>query len=71
MSDIIARIEQDLTFSIELEGLRGLVDFVCPFQVFGSSLVQFPLSGEDNLVQVVDLFESSHLSLGHGHCCGS
>ena len=57
MPDIVAGVQEQLSVPVELQGARGLVHFVCPLQIFSSSLSQFSLSSVHDLMQVLRLSE--------------
>jgi len=61
MLDVIARVDEKLTFTVELNGLARLVDAIRALEVLLSTLGELSLRSVDDLVQVVDLTE---LSLG-------
>jgi hypothetical protein len=59
--DVVTRVDQHLTLSIELKRVAWLVYFFCPLKVFGATLCELGLGGVDDLVQVVDLSEPTAL----------
>ena len=63
MLDVVARVEQQLTLSVEFNCLRWLVDTIGALKVFLGTLGQLSLRRVHNLVQIVNLTE---LALGVG-----
>ena len=61
MLDVVARVKQQLTLSIKLKRVAGLIYFFCPLEVFGATLGELSLGGVNDLVQVVDLSEATAL----------
>ena len=57
--DVVAGVEEQLSVSVELQGLGRLVDLVGPLEIFGSSLSQFSLRSVYDFVQILHLSESS------------
>ena len=59
MLDIVARVEQQFTLTIEGQSVARLVDLVGSFEVLLGTLSQFSLGSPDDFVQVVDLTETA------------
>lgn len=62
--DVIARVEQKLTLTVELDCLGGLVDLIGALKVLGGTLGEFDLGGVHDLVEIVYLSEVTHLRCG-------
>lgn len=62
---IVTGEEKQFSFSVELNGLGGLVHLVCTLQILVGTLGQLRLGGVHNFVQVVHLTEVTHGGLGH------
>ena len=67
MLDVVAGVQKQLTFAVELEGLRWLIDFICALEILGGTLGQLCLRGPHDLVQVLHLAE---VTLGLVHKVG-
>jgi len=63
MLDVVARVKQQLTLSIKLKRVAGLIHFFCPLEIFGAALGELSLGGVNDFVQVVDLSEATALLL--------
>jgi len=57
--DIITRPKKKFSLTVELQGVRWLIHFVCSFQILCSSLLQFGFSGINNLMKIMHLSEPS------------
>ena len=68
--DVIAGVEEELTIAVELEGLRGLIHFVCALEVLSRTLGQLCLSRPHDLVQVLHLTETPLGLLHQGSVVG-
>ena len=65
MLDVVARVQQQFSLSVELERLRGLVDLIGSLQVFVRALGKFELVRVNHFVQIIDLSKGPSLSLSH------
>jgi hypothetical protein len=59
--NVVAREKQKLALSVKGDSLAGFVNFVCALEILFGTLGQLSLSGVDDLVQVVNLTEITHL----------
>ena len=57
--DVIARVQKQLTITVELQGVRWLVYFVCALEILSSTLGQLSLRGPDDFMEVLNLAETS------------
>ena len=65
MLDVVARVEKQLTFTVEFNGLAWLVDAIGALEVFVGTLRELGLRRVNDLVQVVDLAEVARLEGAH------
>lgn len=61
--NVIAREQEELTITVELESLRWLINLIGSLQILSSTLSQLSLICPDDFVQVLDLAEPSLLLL--------
>ena len=65
MLDVVARVEKQLTLTVEFNGLAGLVDAIGALEVLVGTLGELGLGRVNDLVQVVDLAEVARLVGSH------
>ena len=63
--NVVATIEQELTLTVELNGLGWLIDAVGTLEVLLGTLGKLSLGRVDDLMQVVDLAELSLWDVAH------
>jgi len=57
--DVVARVNEQLTITVEFKGLRWLVYFIRTFKVLSSTLSKFSLCSPHDLVEILNLTEAS------------
>ena len=57
--DVVARVQKQLTITVELQGVRWLVNFVCALEILSGTLGQLSLGGPDDFMEVLNLAETS------------
>lgn len=57
--NVVARVDEQLTITVKLEGLRGLINLISALEVLCGTLGQLSLRSPHDFVQVLDLTETA------------